>query len=174
MTVILSILAILAIGGLIYMVFIKNKKFTDTVETNTTQTTNSIIPSIYQGLLDLNITAREAALDSSVLSKLESVIDKVLILAEPINLPQNYSELTVSLNRMHVKYIPSILFPYIFLDEKDRLSQKDTFISKLSDIESELNVIKEHLDSGNVADFEKMSRFINAMFEKNNSTDDLK
>lgn len=174
MTFILSILAILAIGGLIYMVFIKNKKFTDTVETNTTQTSNSIIPSIYQGLLDLNIKAREAALDSSVLSKLESVIDKVLILAEPINLPQNYSELTVSLNRMHVKYIPSILFPYISLDEKDRLAQKDTFIAKLSDIESELDVIKEHLDSGNVADFEKMSRFINAMFEKNNSTDELK
>jgi hypothetical protein len=174
MTIILSILAILAIGGLIYMVFIKNKKFTATAETNTNKTTTSIIPSIYQGLLDLNIKAREAALDKEVLIKLESVLDKVLILAEPINLPQNYSELTVSLNRMHVKYIPSILIPYISLDEKDRLFQKETFIAKLSDIESELNVIKEHLDSGNVADFEKMSRFINAMFEKNNSTDDLK
>lgn len=170
--ILLVMLVLVGVGG--YFVF-KNKFKTNQsiageMNSNPIKEENKT-EEVYRGLLNINVKVREEGLSELVLNKTENIIDIIMNIVEELNKKENFSELTVTVNRMHTKYLPSLLNPYIQLDKKGRKGYEETIVNKLWKIEEELLVIKEAVDSKNFGEFEKMSRFIDAMFTKTENSE---
>jgi len=126
--------------------------------------------AIYEDkLFNINYALRSTeSVSKEVIEKTEKIIDKVLKLLPVLNTKDNYSELTVTVNRIPLKYLPSLIDPYLNLSEEERVSIESKLLKNLQDLNRELDTIQEAVDQGHKDTYQRMSILIDNLFEKEN------
>jgi len=122
-------------------------------------------------LFNINYAIRVKPLSTNILVAAESVIDKVRDLLEIVNREGNFSELTVTVNRIPVKYLPSIIDPLLEMTPEKRLEVETSVIGNLEAIDIELINIRTALDNNEQGKYQRMSTLIDTLFEQNNVGD---
>jgi Na+-transporting methylmalonyl-CoA/oxaloacetate decarboxylase gamma subunit len=118
-------------------------------------------------LFALNFTIRRAGLNPEFILAVENVIDKTKNLIPILNREENFSDLTVTVNRIPGRYLSSIIDTYLELSADSRKDIEAKMLKNLSSLDSELDRIQEAVDNGQKDKYQRMSVLIDKMFEEN-------
>ena len=164
------IVGLIAIGAIGFVLYSGQKKKEKEVPVSQEKTLDPIEDSI-QKLFDLNLRLRLVNPSKELIESFENVVDKTRHLLPILNEKDKFSELTVTVNRIPVKYLPSLIEPYIAVSSKERDSMEADISANLNTLSSELDRIQEALDNGEKDSYQRMSVLIDNLFNEANMGD---
>lgn len=117
-----------------------------------------------ESLVSLDLSLRQNALPEAVVTKLESIIDRLRELIPELNERHTGSELAWTVNRMSSDYLSRVMSPYIALVGAARGGQQDALLESLGGLESELDSIEELVKNNQEGEFKSKAAFLKARF----------
>ena len=117
-----------------------------------------------QGLVRLNLQIREGALAAGVTGKLEHSIDMLRNVIPQLNDDYAGSELTWTVNKMAIDYLPRIVTPFVALGPAARQEHEAELLKSLQGFETELENITSLLRDSKVGEFKAKAAFLRVRF----------
>lgn len=124
-----------------------------------------------QRLVELNLLAREEAAPTPILEKVEETVDDLRRLVPELNQAHPGDELTWTVNRMALDYVPRVVEPFLALDPGARDDRQEEFLRSLVGLESEIANIETLVQSRKTGDFQGKAAFLRARFFESPTSD---
>lgn len=124
-----------------------------------------------QRMLELDLLAREKAAPTPVLEKIEQTLDDLRRLIPELNQAHAGGELTWTVNRMALDYMPRLVEPFLALDPGARDERQEEFMRSLVGLESEVANIEALVRDRKTGDFQSKAAFLRARFFETPSSD---
>ena len=123
--------------------------------------------NLMEHLISLNKKIRlDPYLETEVLKKLESTIDKLGNIVPRTNHEHPGSELTYVANRMITNYLPELLDPYLGLSSQARKGEISKLLSTLKSLDAEIDNIINLVDQRKVNEFRVQDTFLRHKFHE--------
>jgi len=164
------IVTLLAVVGIALVLLSGRKQKDESIKVNEEPTIDPVDDSISK-LFNLNLRLRLVNPSEKLVQSFEEVVDKTRVLLPILNQKDKFSELTVTVNRIPTKYLPSLIEPYISVSERERESMEADIVANLNTLSEELDRIQEALDNGEKDSYQRMSVLIDNLFNEVNMGD---
>lgn len=140
------------------------KKNDDHPATGAKPDPRSELRRLMDGLVESNLSIREAGLSDAVLARVEAIIDKLRGLLPDINERHPGNDLTWTINRMADDYLPRVINPYLALAPTERVAKQEELLHSLNGLESEVDNVNDLVESEKMGDFKAKAAFLRARF----------
>jgi len=168
-----SVIVLFDIGAFLYLKRKENEKESElTSEKKPKDKKEEVVDELVDKLFEINLKLRLTPnVSEEIVERTEKVIDMVKDLLPVVNSKEHVSELTVTVNRIPLKYLPSILNPYIQISDSERSNLEAKILDNLKALQTELEKIRTAIDQGHKDDYQRMSTLIDNLFNENNNGD---